>query len=172
MAKKANNKYMITVEYHHNNSGGGWWLKDEHWLALEKAGWKVEWVKDDKDKFRRDSTDRFLGALATRASKQFLTPREAMVEFEKVTGMSVCEEGCNCCGPPHCFEWGEGESFRYASGESCATYLYPEESTAATSLRSALDELKKTKAKLAREKAKNRKANRKPRQPNPKPKKA
>ncbi len=32
------------VEYESNNSGGSWWLKDEHWKALEAAGWKVQWV--------------------------------------------------------------------------------------------------------------------------------
>ena len=32
------------VEYESNNSGGSWWLKDEHWKALEAAGWKVQWA--------------------------------------------------------------------------------------------------------------------------------
>lgn len=31
------------VEYNSNNSGGHWWLDDEDWLALEKAGWKIQW---------------------------------------------------------------------------------------------------------------------------------
>lgn len=33
----------MRVEYSSNNSGGYWWLKDEHWLALEAAGWEVSW---------------------------------------------------------------------------------------------------------------------------------
>ena len=33
----------MKVEYSSNNSGGRWWLKDEDWIALEKAGWTVAW---------------------------------------------------------------------------------------------------------------------------------
>lgn len=33
----------MIVEYSSNNSGGSWWLSDKHWLALEAAGWRVEW---------------------------------------------------------------------------------------------------------------------------------
>lgn len=36
-------KKTVLVEYSSNNSGGRWWLKDKDWLALEKAGWTVEW---------------------------------------------------------------------------------------------------------------------------------
>lgn len=38
---KRNN--LVEVEYSSNNSGGSWWLKDKDWIALEKAGWFVEW---------------------------------------------------------------------------------------------------------------------------------
>ena len=33
----------MKVEYESNNSGGSWWLKDEDWIAMEKAGWDVGW---------------------------------------------------------------------------------------------------------------------------------
>lgn len=33
----------MNVRYSSNNSGGDWWLTDEDWLALERAGWSVEW---------------------------------------------------------------------------------------------------------------------------------
>lgn len=33
----------MQVTYSTHNSGGSFWLKDSHWKALEKAGWKVEW---------------------------------------------------------------------------------------------------------------------------------
>ncbi len=33
----------MKVEYTTNNSGGEWWLKDKDWIALEKAGWYVDW---------------------------------------------------------------------------------------------------------------------------------
>ena len=48
------------VEYESNNSGGSWWLKDEHWKALEAAGWKVQWASlenkyTDKGDYERDT---------------------------------------------------------------------------------------------------------------------
>lgn len=33
----------MKIEYSSNNSGGSWWLKDKDWIALEKAGWNVDW---------------------------------------------------------------------------------------------------------------------------------
>ncbi len=47
------------IEYDSNNSGGSWWLDDDDWKALEKAGWKVEWVSlenlyTDKGSFVRE----------------------------------------------------------------------------------------------------------------------
>jgi hypothetical protein len=147
----------VLVKYSSNNSGGSWWLKDADWLALERAGWHVEWGgnyfckskyklsnqeippgkpepcenPDDCHGHRRFDTaveadtgknGRWLGALAKYASKAFETPGDAMREFEQITRQSVSDEGCNCCGAPHTFEWNNG----YASGESCLTYLFPD----------------------------------------------
>lgn len=115
----------MLVKYSSNNSGGSWWLKDEDWLALEKAGWKVEWVRDNPNTlFKDDGGERSLGALASRAEKEFETPGAAMREFEAVTGQTVSDEGCNCCGAPHSFSWGEGDKWGYASGEDCLHYMY------------------------------------------------
>ncbi len=90
------------VEYSSNNSGGNWWLDDAQWYALEAAGWDVQWVKDDPDGFMR-SGDRFLGALATRASKSDVSLRDAIEEWESVTGERASALGCSCCGTPHSF---------------------------------------------------------------------
>lgn len=79
----------MKVTYSSNNSGGSWWLNDEQWRALEKAGWKLS----------RPS----LGAIATDAEKEFNSIREAIDEFESITGENSYEEGCECCGPPHSF---------------------------------------------------------------------
>lgn len=117
----------MLVKYNANNSGGNWWLKDEDWFALEKAGWKVDWKKDEafyQTHGLINSDGRYLGALATSAEKQFETPGAAMREFEDITGQSVDDEGCNCCGAPHNFSWGEGDKFGYASGENCLQYMY------------------------------------------------
>lgn len=96
---------MATIEYSSNNSGGSWWLSDEDWKALEAAGWDVEW-KDG----------RWLGALATRASKETSDPQEAVREFERVTGQNAGDIGCTCCGPPHNFTFEDDEG----------NYSYPE----------------------------------------------
>lgn len=94
------------VEYDSNNSGGGWWLKDEHWHALAAAGWEVDWFADADPNapFASSYKDgRWLGALATKARRRGLSIRDAIDEFERVTGQDVSDEGCNCCGEPHSF---------------------------------------------------------------------
>jgi hypothetical protein len=117
----------MKITYSSNNSGGGWWLKDEDWYKLEEAGWKIKWHKDQKGKwFKADAEGRWLGALAGEASKNFKTVREAMEEFERITGQDVTDEGCNCCGAPHSFNWTK-DGWQYASGDDCSQYLYGDE---------------------------------------------
>ena len=106
----------MEIEYSSNNSGGSWWLKDEDWKALEAAGW---WV-----------------GLAKCAKKDFTTVKEALEEFERITGENVSDEGCNCCGAPHSFFWEGG----YCSGEDCLQYLY---SNVPSNLREAVEMLNK-----------------------------
>jgi hypothetical protein len=91
---------LTTVEYSTNNSGGDWWLTDDDWRNLEKAGWEVDWREE-----------RWLGALATRASKHNTTLREAIAEWETITGQYSNELGCGCCGAPHYFSAENGESY-------------------------------------------------------------
>jgi hypothetical protein len=115
----------MLIRYSTNNSGGRWWLKDNDWYALEKAGWKVEWIKDEPvGMFHKAGQDRWLGALAKYASKEFETPGEAMREFEEVAHQTVSDEGCNCCGAPHSFSWENNGCYNYASGEDCLSYMY------------------------------------------------
>lgn len=121
------------IEYESNNSGGSWWLEDEHWRALEAAGWKVLWASleekhTDKGDYECDTDGtpllvpigdssfrgsmvcegadgeyRWLGALATHAFRVGLSLREAVAEWERVTGLDASDSGCECCGPPHVF---------------------------------------------------------------------
>lgn len=119
----------MIVQYDSNNSGGYWWLKDDDWLALEKAGWHVEWgqtrychtdaswkmpipVCDSykecaghhADSYQQIAQEeRFLEAAATSASKEFNSIEDAKAEWSRVTGQDPDEEGCNCCGRPHAF---------------------------------------------------------------------
>jgi hypothetical protein len=106
---------MARVEYSSNNSGGDWWLKDEDWYALEEAGWDVEWRSHMENPWPSErATGRWLGALATRAFKEFRNPDDAIGEFERITGQDASAQGCNCCGPPHSFSYTD-ENGRYHS---------------------------------------------------------
>lgn len=93
----------VRVFYDSNNSGGSWWLDDEDWHKLEAAGWTVNWEKDQDDLWGVRRGDRFLGALATSASKVFPTLDAGIAEWERITGQDPDEPGCECCGQPHYF---------------------------------------------------------------------
>jgi len=88
----------MKIEYSSNNSGGNWWLSDEDWQNLEKAGWVVEWGR-----LSGGVGTRWLGALATSATREGLSMDEAIAEFEQVTGQDAYDMGCSCCGNPHNF---------------------------------------------------------------------
>ena len=100
------------VTYSSNNSGGYWWLHDQDWLNLEAAGWKVDWYKDMDSGalFRTGEEGRWLGALASGATRKGLTLTEAVAEWESITGLSADEAGCRCCGQPHSF-WDENNNY-------------------------------------------------------------
>lgn len=49
--------------------------------------------------------DGFLGALASSASKRFNSMHTGIDEWQDIVGQNPAEEGCNCCGSPHHFEW-------------------------------------------------------------------
>ena len=145
---------MILVEYDSTNSGGDWWLSDDDWINLEKAGWHVEWggivfcydedcdfnfsdrlqppVCENPSKCKghrkyeshTEVKNRFLNALSTGCSKEFNSMKEAIVEFEKITGQDTTKEGRNCCGPPHTF-WDKTNN-KYYSGEDILEILYDE----------------------------------------------
>src|SRR5882672_11349500 len=104
------------VGYKSNNSGGHWWLSDADWRALEEAGWKVNWVKDSPSIKRYgglDSDGRWIGALATSASRTGLPKKMAVAEFEMVTGQFAADKGCPCCGEPHAFYYSKFEDDEY-----------------------------------------------------------
>ena len=92
------------VELLENNSGGYWWLADDDWFALEEAGWEVEWItQDHAGVIELDEKGRYrlLDALAIRARRFDVSLTHARIEFEELTGQSIDEFGCECCGPPH-----------------------------------------------------------------------
>lgn len=94
----------MIVTYDSNNSGGDWWLSDAQWKALEDAGWTVRWKSEENDYFGRQYPDgRWLGALATEATREALSVNVAVAEWEEITGEYANDDGCDCCGPPHYF---------------------------------------------------------------------
>lgn len=97
---------MVRVEYCSNNSGGMWWLDDQDWRNLEAAGWIVAWKKDSTEPFTKamvGADGRWLGALATNATREGLSLPEAIAEWERITSQSAEAAGCSCCGQPHDF---------------------------------------------------------------------
>jgi len=113
----------MKVIYSSNNSGGSWSLNDEDWYALQEADWEVKWVADNPPRLKgglSEDGDRWLGALATSASKDFDDPQDALTEFENITGQDLTNQGCGCCGPPHSFSWVDEDGhphFSYAEIE-------------------------------------------------------
>lgn len=124
MSKKSTKPKQLTkklYQYSSNNSGGNWWLTDQNWYDLEKAGWKVLWIKDDEFYQKYDS-DRWLGALAKKAQKEFENLKDAIKEFQEITGLNLTDEGCSCCGYPHTFYWGRAISDKFKDEEyGCAS---------------------------------------------------
>ena len=97
---------IVRLEYRTNNSGGSWWLNDADWVAMEAAGWEVEWVKDKEPLFQGQYKDgRYMGALATTAEISTDDPKATIRQWETLVGQNAADEGCNCCGPPHDFYW-------------------------------------------------------------------
>lgn len=135
----------MEVEYDSNNSGGSWWLKDEDWYNLEKAGWDVDWYKDRESSMGMSYGERWLDGLAGGAKKDFPTPKDAILEFEKITGQDASDEGCSCCGPPHCFSWKDGEDYGYASGEDVLQILHDLDEV--PTLREVVEELRSLQGK-------------------------
>ncbi len=89
----------MLVEYSTMNYRGDWWLEDKDWHALEAAGWKVQWFKDDlfyKNSESVKENGRWLGALARMAEKEFPSLKEGIAEWEQVTGQ-------DSSAPPHAF---------------------------------------------------------------------
>lgn len=85
------------------------------------------------------SGTRYMGALATDAVKDFDVIADALREFEALTGQTVTDEGCNCCGAPHSFEWTDAAGkWHYVSGDECLDLLY---NKPPKSLREAADAL-------------------------------
>lgn len=99
---------------------------------------------------KQETKIRWLGALAKGASKEVESVREAIEDFERVTGLTASDEGCNCCGPPHSFSWPGGG---YASGESILDLLFDEqpERLRSMSRREMLEELRRQDAEQREE---------------------
>jgi hypothetical protein len=118
-------KGKYRLEYSANNSGGNWWLRDKDWHALERAGWTIEWVDGSKSKSSWDSPDKptFLGAPATEAWIITADPDQSIRDWAEITNQDPWEEGCNCCGHPHCFSYEDAAGHtKYARVETSTSF--------------------------------------------------
>ena len=88
----------MKVFYNSNNSGGRWWLTDKDWLALEAAGWVVEWLDQMESPNAKLA---YVGTKAVLAYREGLKFSEAVKEFELITGQDYETKGCECCSKPH-----------------------------------------------------------------------
>lgn len=122
-------------------------------FSFSEGEWK-DICKTDKcpghrkfDSFKKADKNRWLGAVAKEATKEFSgkTKNDAILsainEFEKLTGQSLSDEGCNCCGAPHTFEVECGKDSDYISGESFLNII-SDKSLAKLSKRELLEKLK------------------------------
>ncbi len=101
----------MIVKYSSNNSGGDFWLSRKNWEDMESNGWEL------------DGESKIFGVY-TSASKDFDSLKEAIREFEKITGQTASDEGCNCCGPPHAFKVDETSGYyKYVSGKDIIDVL-------------------------------------------------
>ena len=86
---------MKKTTIHLNNSGGSDWLSDQNLLDLQSKGWKMG---DHKRRWGPRAGYPY-------QISRLLPEREALAEFEDVTGYTGYERGCDCCGSP--FWWDE-----------------------------------------------------------------
>ena len=65
---------------------------------------------------------RWLDSAAREATKDFPSLKDAIVEWEEITGMDASDNGCGCCGPPHNFK--TEEPYQYVSGDEVVSVLF------------------------------------------------
>ena len=140
--------YVIWSGVYHCHSDFS--LMEHEKYAIEKKGEPCKTDKDCKghricDSMKEAEDHRYLGALAKACEKEFEGENvkecvnNAMIEFEKITGQDIADEGCNCCGAPHHFDWEVKGKYNYCSGEDCLEYLYPDKKVP-KSLREVLEQ--------------------------------
>lgn len=95
---------MPTYSLNNNNSGGSFWIGRKECDALREAGWFTpERTEDSFVPF--GSPDSYMGTGCTYEELHDLrvekaTMREAIEEFEHITGQDFFALGCTCCGAP------------------------------------------------------------------------
>ena len=107
----------MIIEYYSNNSNGIDWLTAEDWERLKLSGWKLNSYESfafDKNGSHKKDSDGCPTAVKEvthprYAYKSFDTLYKAIGEWERVTGKSSYETGCETCGDPHQFSIFEQE---------------------------------------------------------------
>lgn len=73
--------------------------------------------------------NRYMDALAREAWRTGLSMGDAIREWETATGQASTALGCNCCGPPHSFEFEKSETESEYWSPSSPSYGDPFEET-------------------------------------------
>jgi len=89
-------------EFSENNSGGSWWLNRDQYIALLKSGkWGIDIEGVEcSSRFSIFENDDVPYVLRHNLVGQFNSQQEAEDSWESLTGYSLEEEGCECCGRP------------------------------------------------------------------------
>lgn len=95
---------MPTYSLDNNNSGGSFWIGPEDVKKLRDTGWYPRPRTADSFVPFGDP-DNYFGTRCTYEELHDLrvekpTIREAIEEFEKITGQNFFALGCTCCGAP------------------------------------------------------------------------
>jgi hypothetical protein len=95
---------MKKYEFDENNSGGSWWLGKKEYDNLLANGWEYEASEYDLehgyDKKGMFGDDEVPYGWRHSLTKSFNSMREAIEDWEKLTGQDFFDPGCACCGAP------------------------------------------------------------------------
>ncbi len=115
---------MKRYVFEENNSGGHWWLKREDYDKLLANGWTCN-IPDTDPRAKKPwhEGDDVLYGERKYTSKEFSTIKDAVEDWQRITGRNFWEQGCNCCGAP--YEIHDANYKEYITGNHAKTQISP-----------------------------------------------
>lgn len=93
----------MRVTFSENNSGGSWWLDAKDYFNLLESG---KWGLAESSIMAPFGGDLEF-ELRHHLVGEFESIDAAIAHWQSITGESANTEGCECCGPPYTFYYGE-----------------------------------------------------------------